>query len=151
MKFIHETFPNSSVSNNSIVFLNFGGICMNFARFNVVLRPVRFLVIAFACGLLLLSNALPVFAANNPTAGFSSTRSNPTKGEEHFDEIYEKSEEALRAAPGDAQRFIEEANKGLNEVQGAGDIERMKSPENSQGTAIEKKVEEVLETITGRK
>lgn len=124
---------------------------MNFARFNVVLRPVRFLVIAFACSLLLLSNALPVFAANNPTAGFSSTRSDPTKGEEHLDEIYEKSEEALRAAPGDAQRFVEEANKGLNEVQGAGDVERMKSSEDAQGTTLQEKVGEVLENITGRK
>jgi hypothetical protein len=46
---------------------------------------------------------------------------------------------------------VEEANKGLNEVQGAGDVERMKSSEDAQGTTLQEKVGEVLENITGRK
>lgn len=117
---------------------------MNSNRSNsFILRSIRFVVIAFACAVLFVSNALPAAAIGAP-------RSNPTKGEEQLDTIQEKSEEVTKAPPlsgGETQR---EANKGINEVQGDANKDQMFRPENSRGTTVTDRVEEALESITGR-
>ncbi|BAY11670.1 hypothetical protein [Calothrix sp. NIES-2098] len=110
-----------------------------------ILRPVRFLVVAFTCALLLLSNAFPAFAID-------SYRSNPEEATTQLLDIQRKTDEVERSAPPGLNKVQEESNKGLNEVQGDADIDKMKRPSNSQSaTSVEEKIENVLEKVTGKK
>jgi flagellar motility protein MotE (MotC chaperone) len=109
-----------------------------------VLRPVRFLVVAFTCALLLFSNAFPAFAID-------SYQSEPTEGTTQLLEIQRKTDEAAKEPPQGLKKVQEESNKGLNEVQGAADIDKQKRPENSQGaTSAEDNVKNLLEKVTGK-
>ncbi|MCY7283070.1 MAG: hypothetical protein LH679_06430, partial [Cyanobacteria bacterium CAN_BIN43] len=72
------------------------------------------------------------------------------KGSERLDNIQKKSEEILRHPPLDLKSVQDESNQGLNEVQGAADIQDMNRPSNSQkATSIEEKAEQILEKVTG--
>lgn len=117
---------------------------MNSNRFNsFILRSIRFVVVAFTCAVLFVSNALPA-------AAISAPRTNTDKGSVQLDDIQAKSEEVTKAPPlsgGETQR---EANKGLNEIQGDSNKDQMFSPENSRGTTVTDRIEEALENITGR-
>jgi hypothetical protein len=119
---------------------------MNFARAKSFLsRSARFLAIAFACTLLMFSNAFPAFA-------ISSKPSNLTEGEAHLDDIQMKSEEILKKNPLNLEETQAEANKGINEVQGAGDANDMNRPSNSrQAKSAVEQVTEALENVTGKK
>ena len=119
---------------------------MNFQRFiAAVLRPVRMLMIAFACAVMLFANSSPALA-------ISDQPSSPTKGEPPLQGIFEKSEDALKSDNYlNADKVIEESNKGLNEVQGAADVNQMYRPETSQeATSAEEQAENVLEKITNK-
>ncbi|MBD2448005.1 hypothetical protein H6G76_12680 [Nostoc sp. FACHB-152] len=110
-----------------------------------LLRPVRFLVVAFTCALLLISNAFPAFA-------IESYQSNPTEATTQLLETQKKTDEIGRSAPPGLKKVQEESNKGLNEVQGDADIDKMKRPENSQNaTTVEEEIQNVLEKVTGKK
>jgi hypothetical protein len=117
---------------------------MNSNRFHSVLsRSIRFVVIMFACTVLLISNALPASAIGAP-------RTSTDKGSVQLDDIQAKSEEVTKAPPlsgGETQR---EANRGINEIQGDANKDQMFRPENSRGTTVTDRVEEALENITGR-
>jgi hypothetical protein len=120
---------------------------MNFTRFQLSsnLRPLRFVVAAFMCVMLLLSTALPA-------AAIGTDKSSPNKGAEQLNEIQRKTEELTENNAPSKSRVINESNKGLNEVQGAANAENMNRPSNSQGAVtIEDKVEGFLEKITGDK
>ncbi|OYD90320.1 hypothetical protein CDG76_31875 [Nostoc sp. 'Peltigera membranacea cyanobiont' 210A] len=109
-----------------------------------IFRPVRFLVVAFTCALVLFSNAFPAFAID-------SYQSNPTEGTTQLLDIQRKTDEAAKEPPQGLKQVQEESNKGLNEVQGAADIDKQKRPENSQGaTSVEEKAKNLLEKITGK-
>ncbi|MEH2085697.1 hypothetical protein [Nostoc sp.] len=109
-----------------------------------IFRPVRFLVVAFTCALVLFSNAFPAFAID-------SYQSNPTEGTTQLLDIQRKTDEAAKEPPAGLKKVQKESNKGLNEVQGAADIDKQKSPENSQGaTSVEEKAKNLLEKITGK-
>ncbi|MEH2354124.1 hypothetical protein [Nostoc sp.] len=109
-----------------------------------IFRPVRFLVVAFTCALVLFSNAFPAFAID-------SYQSDPTEGTTQLLDIQAKTDEAAKEPPQGLKQVQEESNKGLNEVQGAADIDKQKSPENSQGaTSVEEKAKNLLEKITGK-
>ncbi len=109
-----------------------------------VLRPVRFLVVAFTCALLLFSNAFPAFAID-------SYQSDTTEGTTQLLEIQRKTDKAAKEPPQGLKKVQEESNKGLNEVQGAADIDKQKRPENSQGaTSVEENIKNVLEKVTGK-
>ncbi len=114
--------------------------------FSVVLstlRPVRFLVVAFTCALVFLSNAVPAFA-------ISSYQSSPTEGPTQLLETQKKTDEAAKSEPPGLRKVQEESNKGLNEVQGDADIDQMKRPENSQSaTSVEEEVKNFLGKVTG--
>jgi|SwirhisoilCB1_FD_contig_51_5715552_length_610_multi_3_in_0_out_0_1 hypothetical protein len=120
---------------------------MNFQRFiAAVLRPVRMLMIAFACAVMLFANSSPALAISSPPT-------NPAgKGEPPLQGIFEKSEDALKSDDYlNADKVIEESNKGLNEVQGAADINQMYRPETSQkAVSAEEQVERALEKITDK-
>ncbi|MEH1946997.1 MAG: hypothetical protein V7K77_08575 [Nostoc sp.] len=109
-----------------------------------IFRPVRFLVVAFTCALVLFSNAFPAFAID-------SYQSNPTEGTTQLLDIQRKTDEAAKEPPQGLKQVQEESNKGLNEVQGAADIDKQKRPENSQGAkSVEEKANNLLDKITGK-
>jgi flagellar motility protein MotE (MotC chaperone) len=117
---------------------------MNFTRFSsVILRSIRFVVIAFTCTLLFISNALPA-SAN------TASRAKPSEGSVQLDSIQRKSEEVTKAPPLSGEQTQREANKGLNEVQGDANKDEMYSPENAKATSIIDQVENALENVTGR-
>jgi hypothetical protein len=110
-----------------------------------LLRPVKFLVVALACTLLLVSNAFPAWA-------IESSPSKPTDSTEQLLDIQKKTDEIAKSAPPGLNKVQKESNKGLNEVQGSADIEKMKRPENSQeATSVESEVQNFLEKVTGKK
>ncbi|MEH2269048.1 MAG: hypothetical protein V7K68_11540 [Nostoc sp.] len=109
-----------------------------------MLRPVRFLVVAFTCALVLLSNAFPAFAID-------SYQSNPTEGTTQLLDIQRKTDEAAKEPPAGLKKVQKESNQGLNEVQGAADIDKQKRPENSEGaTSVEENVKNLLDKVTGK-
>ncbi|WAL59749.1 hypothetical protein [Thermocoleostomius sinensis] len=117
---------------------------MNFTRCHtLILRSIRFAVIAFTCTLLFVSNALPASANTAP-------RTRASEGSVQLDTIQEKSEAVTKAPPLSRKETQREANKGLNEVQGDANINDMYRPENSNATSIIDQVEEALENVTGR-
>ncbi|WP_017655262.1 hypothetical protein [Fortiea contorta] len=110
-----------------------------------VLRPVRFLIVAFTCALLFLSSGLPAFAID-------SYQSDPTEATTQLLEIQRKTDEVAKSAPPGLEEVQRESNKGLNEVQGDADINKQKRPENSQSaTSVEENVKNFLEKVTGNK
>ncbi|MEH2143828.1 hypothetical protein [Nostoc sp.] len=109
-----------------------------------LLSPVRFLVVAFTCALLLLSSAFPAFAID-------SYQSDPTEATTQLLDIQRKTDEAAQSPPAGLEKVEEESNKGLNEVQGDADINKQKRPENSQSaTSAEGNVKNFLDKITGK-
>jgi hypothetical protein len=111
-----------------------------------ILRPMRLLVMIVACAFLFFSNVLPALA-------ISSSPSDPRSGETPLNEIFEKSEDALKAEPRSMRELQSEASKGYNEIQGDADFnaEEMKRPENSQdAVTAEDQVKNALKKITGQ-
>ena len=109
-----------------------------------VLSPVRFLVVAFTCALLLFSSAFPAFAID-------SYQSDPTEATTQLLDIQAKTDQAAKEPPEGLKKTQKEANEGLNEVQGAADIDKQKRPENSQAaTSVEENIKSVLEKVTGK-
>jgi hypothetical protein len=110
-----------------------------------LVRPVRFLVVAFTCALFFVSSAFPALAID-------SYQSKPTEATTQLLETQRKTDELARSAPPGLNKVQEESNKGLNEVQGDADIDKMKRPENSQNaTTVEDEVKGFLEKVTGNK
>lgn len=102
-----------------------------------VRRLVRFLAAVCVCTLLFVSTALPVWAVN----------SSPTKGEANLTEIEKKSQEAVLSDPYDLEKTQEEANKGINEVQGDADKDKMLRPENTKATSFEQQVKKAVDSM----
>ncbi len=108
-----------------------------------IFRPVRFLVVAFTCALILLSNTFPAFAID-------SYQSDTTEGTTQLLDIQRKTDEAAKEPPYGLRKVQKESNEGLNEVQGAADIDKQKRPENSQSsTSVEENVKNFLGKVTG--
>lgn len=113
------------------------------ASFRSILRPMRFVVLAFACALILLSNAFPA-------AAIESYQSKPTEATDQLLETQRRTDELTKSAPLGLKETQKRANEGLNEVQGAADIEKMNRPENSQeATSVEEEVSNFLKKVTG--
>jgi hypothetical protein len=103
----------------------------------------RLILVAFACTFIFLFNAFPAFA-------ISSYQSEPTEGPTQLLETQRKTDEAAKSPPIGLKETQEKTRRGLNEVQGEADIEKMKTPENSQSaTSVEQEVEGFLEKMTG--
>lgn len=121
---------------------------MNYNRFaKMILRLTQTLAIMFTCTLLIFSNAVP---ANAAPANTTQSKSDPTQGSVHLDDIQKGSEEVLRHPPLDMKSVQDPSNEGLNEAQGAGDIQQMSRPSNSQkATSIQEKAEQILEKVKG--
>lgn len=110
-------------------------------------RAIRALFVVVTCAVVLFSNVVPAFA-------IESYQSNPREGETQLLETQRRTDEVSRMAPGnpDMQQTQERANKGLNEVQGDADIDKMKRPSNSQdAVTVEDEVNNFLNKVTGKK
>ena len=108
---------------------------------SALIRPLRVVVAACVCAFLLFTAAAPAYSAN---------ASHPRSGETNLLDIERKSQEAVLENPYTLEETQVEANKGLNEIQGDSDIDKMKRPENSTGTSVEDKIEKALEKVTGK-
>lgn len=135
---------------------------MKSIRFSLsaVWRSLRLVVAAAVGALILFSNATPAYSLDipNPFAGDKSEAAqttNPTKGEDKLLGVEEGAQKAaIRQGDRDLlsrEQVMEKSAEGINEVQGAADIEKMKRPSNSQGETIEGILRERLEDATGQK
>jgi hypothetical protein len=116
---------------------------MNFSR--IISNAVRAVLVVFICTLLVVSNALPA-------AAIGSSQSDQSEGATRLDKIFQKSEEVTKADPLSMEETQREANRGLNEVQGAADINQMNRPEDaSQATTGKDQLQNALERATGKK
>ncbi|WP_416666516.1 hypothetical protein [Egbenema bharatensis] len=116
---------------------------MNFSR--IISNAIRAVLVVFICTLLVVSNAFPA-------AAIGSSQSNPTEGDTRLDEIFRKSEEVTKADPLSMEETQRRANEGLNEVQGAADVNQMYRPEDApQATTGKDQLQNVLERATGKK
>lgn len=116
------------------------------------LRPVRFLVAACISVFLVFSYAFPAYSQSENIS--PQPTSNPTaahQGESQLRGIEREAQEAVLKDPYSREETQYKANEGLNEIQGAADIDKMKRPDNAQASSIEDKSKDFLEALTGRK
>jgi hypothetical protein len=108
-----------------------------------ILRPVGFVIIAFVCTLLFLSSTSPAFA-------IISYESDVQEGPTQLLETQRKTDEVAKSQRLRMKEVQENSTKGVNEVQGDADIDKMKNPENSQSsTSLEENIQNFLEKLTG--
>ena len=118
-------------------------------HFNLsALRPIRFLIAACVCALLVFSHAFPAYSAPvNPTGETSA----PQEGETQLRSIEREAQEAVLDDPYSREETQGKANEGLNEIQGTADVNKMSRPENSQdANSVEDKIKKVLDKVTGK-
>ncbi len=106
---------------------------------------VRPLMIAAACALLIFSSAAPALA-------FGKSDSKPSDGVVELDSVQNQSERAI-AGPkggvlGNPEAVKENAQKGLNGIQGTADVDNMSRPSNAKGETVESKIKDALEKVT---
>ncbi|MEL6814419.1 MAG: hypothetical protein AAFP03_06345 [Cyanobacteria bacterium J06598_3] len=97
-------------------------------------------LVAASCALVIFTNATPALA-------FGNSSSKPTEGLEQLDKVQQKSENAVSTTTGEAKRVMNNAQEGLNGVQGKADKDKMTSPQDANGTSIKEKIEDALEDI----
>lgn len=113
------------------------------------LRPIRLLLVAFTCAFLVLSNAFPAYSDTPQPTG---NQKSPAQGESNLLGIEREAQEAVLKDPYSREETQTKASEGLNEIQGAADLDKLKRPENSQGaSSVEEKSEGFLERLTGKK
>ena len=104
---------------------------------------LRFVILVSVCALLLVINAVPAMAA-----GMTSP-SKPSDGETQLQKIYDESEKSLNSGLDSMKEVSERAQRGVNEVQGGADLDKMNNPENSQdATTFKEQVKKALEKVT---
>lgn len=116
-------------------------------------RSVRLFMAACVCTLMMFSTALPAYSFPNPfSSNDAAPTSSPTKGEDQLLGIEEGAQKtAIRQQDLlSGEEVTKKSNEGINEVQGAADIDKMKRPSNSQGETIEGIIQDKLEDATGK-
>ncbi len=107
-------------------------------------RPVRFLVVAFTCALVFFSSAFPAAAVNNPTSSLQDGTTQLLGTQKETDKV-------ATEPPLGLKEVQKKSNEGLNEVQGSADIEKQKTPANSQdATTVEDQIGNILNKATGK-
>ncbi|NJK49417.1 hypothetical protein HC931_15785 [Candidatus Gracilibacteria bacterium] len=118
---------------------------MNNIRLNSISKnAVRIIVAAFTCALLFFSSAYPA-------AAIGSQKSDPTQGEANLNDIQRMTDTSVPNPPltlKEVQERTQPEKGGLNEVQGAADLDKMKNPENAKGTSFVEEVTEGLRKVT---
>ena len=109
------------------------------AKLSAAVKP---LAIAAVCALL-------VFASAAPAMAFGNSSSKPSDGVVELDSVQNKSEDAISGPDGgvigNPEKVKENAQKGLNGVQGAANKKEMANPANAKGETIEEKIENALD------
>lgn len=118
-------------------------------------RSLRLFVAGCFCVLMLFSNALPAYSLPNPfvKSDKAVAPSQPTEGEAQLKGIEEGAQKTVNRSQDllSGEEVTKKSNEGLNEVQGAADIDKMNRPSNSEGETIEGILQEKLEEATGQK
>jgi hypothetical protein len=118
----------------------------------------RLFVASCACALILFSNALPAYSLPNIPNPFASdnaaaTPTSPTEGEAQLKGIEAGGQKTVNRSQDllSGEEVMRKSNEGLNEVQGAADINKMKRPSNTGAESVEGIIQEKLEEATGQK
>jgi hypothetical protein len=118
---------------------------MKLIRFTLAkLRLLHLILVVFTCAFMYCQVTLPALA-------ITSYQSDPTEGTTQLLETQRRTDEVSRSAPLNRQE-VTDANRGrgLNEVQGDADIDKMQNPENSQSSrSFKDEVESLLQKATG--
>lgn len=112
---------------------------MSFNKLNNWLKAsIRVVLTVFVCGLLFVSVANPVQAVT----------SKPSDGEANLNKIQDKTDDAARSAPFGIDEITQESQKGLNEVQGSADKEKMVSPDETDTPTVKDKAANFFDNLT---
>jgi hypothetical protein len=113
-------------------------------NFYSLLYSIRALILTSICAVFIFTNAIPVLA-------IESYQSKPQEGTTQLLETQRLTDEVSRSAPPDLKATQERANKGINEVQGDADADKMKRPGNSKSAVtVKDEVKNVLDKVTGK-
>ncbi len=105
------------------------------------MRPVRFLIGSVICALIFFSNAFPA-------AAISSPKSAPEDSTTQLLETQKKTDEITTEPPPGLKEVQKKSNEGLNEIQGAADLDKMKRPDNTQSSStVEENILKALERL----
>jgi hypothetical protein len=105
---------------------------------NWLKNSIRLVLTVMVCGLLFISSVYPAQA----------TPSQSTKGEANLNRIQNKTDKVARSNPQGLEEVTKEAQKGINEVQGAADKDKMISPKDaSDATTVEEQAKGFLEKL----
>jgi hypothetical protein len=112
---------------------------MSFNKLNNWLKSsIRAVLTVFVCGLLFLSVANPAQAVTSKT----------TDGEARLNNIQDKTDDLARSAPTGIEEVTKESQKGLNEVQGAADADKMISPDETDATSVQDKAASFFDKLS---
>ncbi len=112
---------------------------MLFNKFNNWLKAsIRLVLTVVVCGMLFISSAYPANAVTSKT----------TDGEAKLNKIQEKTEDVSRSNPRGIEEVTKEAQKGLNEVQGSADAEKMNNPSNPDADTVKEKAANFFDNLT---
>ncbi len=114
-------------------------------------QSIRTVLIAFTCAILLFSNAFPALAGGKTAPSNMTAPTNMTKGEAPLSDIIDKSQDMIQNGIPSMEDVQRTANKGLNEVQGTADKDKMSRPSNSRkAVSIEERIKTGLEKAEGK-
>lgn len=114
-------------------------------------RLARVVLVVTVCAFMLFNAALPAYAAGSSKATIGSSRSQPTEGEAPLNNIFERSEDVLKAEPRTMDELQKTADRGINEIQGAADYDKMSRPENSQDAeSVPDQIKRAFDNLTDR-
>ena len=105
---------------------------------NCLQSSIRLVLTVIVCGLLFISVANPVQAATSKV----------TDGEVTLSEIQAKTDDVASKNPRDIDEVTEEAQKGLNAVQGSANSKEMVSPDEADGTTVKEKAINFFDQLT---
>lgn len=117
-------------------------------KFNNWFRSsLRLLFAFFVCGLIFVSSICPAQASTSQ----ASTRKSDG-GVVGLNEIQKKTDDVSRSNPFSMDKVIKESQKGLNEVQGGADRDKMIDRKDASNVpTVEDKAADILDKVTDRK
>jgi hypothetical protein len=105
-------------------------------NFTILSKGFSLFITFVLATVLFLSNLAPAFADNY------------NKGETMLNKIQEKTDELTRSAPPTLEQVQKETKKGINEVQGDADREKMISPNDAKDNrTVEEQIIDLMEPI----
>jgi hypothetical protein len=114
---------------------------MNFVRLNQsITRSFRFILAVAMLFMLMFST---------PALALGNSKSAPEDGTTQLNQIQKETDDLARSAPPTLKETQAKTQKGINEVQGDADKDKMKRPENSKNSnTVKDEVESLLHNAT---